>query len=95
VPDLINASQSTRKSSATVAERRAKRRSKWTVYEGMSADVESLGGTAAIVTGPRGGLYVEYEEDGTFHAVPIECVSALNLLQDPSAKKSAPAPAKK
>jgi hypothetical protein len=92
VPDLINASQSTRKSSATVAERRAKRRSKWTVYEGMSADVESLGGKAAIVTGPRGGLFVEYEEEGTFHAVPVECVSALNLLADPTPAKT---PAKK
>lgn len=94
MPDLLNQSQSTRKSSATVAERRAKRRSKWTVYEGMSADVESLGGTAAIVTGPRGGLFVEYEDEGTFHAVPIECVGALNLLQDPT-KKSPATPAKK
>lgn len=91
---LLTDSQSTRKSSATVAERRAKRRSKWTVYEGMTAPVESLGGTAAIVTGPRGGLFVEYEEEGTFHAVPVECVSALNLLQDPTPKAKTPAPKK-
>jgi hypothetical protein len=89
---LLTDSQSTRKSSATVAERRAKRRSKWTVYEGHSAKVESLGGTASIVTGPRGGLFIEYEEDGTFHAVPVETVAALGILTDPTpAAKSTPA----
>lgn len=82
---LVDQSASTRKSSATVQERRAKRRSKWTVYEKMTAQVETLGGSASIVTGPRGGLFVEYEEDGTFHAVPVEAVAALNLLQEPKA----------
>lgn len=87
---LVTQSQSTRKSSATLKERRAKRRSKWTVYEGMTATVEALGGQASIVTGPRGGLFLEYEEEGAFHAVPIEAAAALNLLADPSAKPAQP-----
>lgn len=93
--DLLNQSQSTRKSSATVAERRAKRRSKWTVYEGMNAEVETLGGVASIVTGPRGGLFVEYEDEGTFHAIPVEAVAAIGLLADPSTGSRKQTPAKK
>jgi hypothetical protein len=86
--DILSQSQTTRKTSATVAERIAKRRSKWTVYEGLTADVESLGGTASVVTGPRGGLFVEYQEEGTFHAIPVEACAALGLLADPSAKQT-------
>ena len=94
---LAEQSASTRKQSATAEERTKKRREKWPILKGFGpVVVDDLGGTAAIVThSTRGGVYLEYgEEGGTFHAVPIECAAALGF-SDPQPQSGGKSDAKK
>lgn len=98
---LAEQSASTRKHSASIEQRRQKRREKWPIVSGYGpVDVDGLGGSAAIVTSAaRGGLYLEHEEEGTFHAVPIEAAAALGFTdpqpQSGKAPEAKPAASKK
>lgn len=89
--DLLTQSASTRKSSRSIEERVSKRRAKWPIVSGYGpVPVDDLGGTAQVVTSAsRGGFYLEHQaDDGTFHAVPVEALSALGF-REPASKDAA------
>jgi hypothetical protein len=92
---LLEQSQSTRTQSRSVEERTAKRRTKWPLVDGFGpVPVDDLGGTAQVVTSAtRGGLFLEFaQEDGTFHAVPVEAIAALGFKEPDKAPGAKPSP---
>lgn len=88
---LLEQSASTRKASRSVEERVAKRREKWPIIDGYGpVPVDALGGSAQVVTSAtRGGVYLEFQqEDGTFHAIPLEAAAALGFSEPEKSGKS-------
>lgn len=69
------------KPKASAAERKAKRRQRWTILPGTKpVEVAELGGSAALVEASAGGVHVEFGTDsGIFYSVPVESVVALGF----------------